>query len=188
MGKTKIGPKTVLYPMPSVLVGTVIENRANFMTAAWSGIACSSPPSISVAIQPPRYTYKGVQENETFSINIPSADMAKAVDYCGIYSGKNTDKSKLFSVFYGSIETAPLIEECPVNFECRMTHALELGSHTLFIGQIIETHVSNDCFDGKKIITDMVNPLIFTASTRQYHSLGEAIGPAFNIGKKDGDS
>ena len=185
MNKTKIGPKTVLYPMPAVLVGTMIENRPNFMTAAWAGIACSSPPSISVAIQPPRYTYKGIEDNKTFSINVPPADLVKEVDFCGIYSGRDTDKSKLFKIFYGSIETAPLIEECPVNFECRMSHSLELGSHTLYIGQIVETHVSNDCMEDGKIDTDRVNPLIFTASTRQYHRLGEAIALAFSVGKKE---
>jgi len=187
MVKTKIGPKTVLYPMPAVLVGTLIDNKPNFMTAAWSGIACSSPPSISVAIQPPRYTYKGIEENKAFSINIPSADMVKEVDFCGIYSGRDTDKSQLFTIFYGEIEAAPLIEECPINFECRTTHSLELGSHTLFIGQIIETHVSNDCIGKEAIDTDGVNPLIFAAPTRQYHRMGEAIAPAFSIGRKDRD-
>ena len=185
MDKTKIGPKTVLYPMPAVLVGTLINNIPNFMTAAWSGIACSNPPSVSVAVQPPRYTYKGIEENKTFSINVPSADMVKEVDFCGIYSGRNTDKSQLFKIFYGSIETAPLIEECPINLECRVSNSLELGSHTLFIGQIVETHVSNDCFNKESIDTGRVNPLIFAAPTRQYHRLGETVAPAFSIGRKE---
>ena len=184
MTKEKIGPKTLLYPMPAVLVGTKIDNRPNFMTAAWSGIACSNPPCISVAIQPIRYSYKGIQENKTFSINVPSAGMAKEVDFCGIYSGRNDDKSKMFRVFYGEIETAPLIEECPLNFECRVIQNIDLGSHTLFIGEIVETHVSSDCLNGADIDTETVDPLIFTVSTRQYHRLGEAIAPAFSVGKK----
>lgn len=184
MKKNKIGPQTLLYPMPAVLVGTVIDNRPNFMTAAWSGIACSKPPCISVAIQPIRYTHKGILENNMFSINIPSADMVKEVDFCGIYSGKKDDKSAIFRVFYGDVETAPLIEECPLNFECKVIQSLELGSHTLFIGEVLETHVSSNCMNEKNIDTGFVNPLIFTASTRQYHRIGEAVAPAFSIGKK----
>ena len=184
MAKEKIGPKTLLYPMPAVLVGTVIDNRPNFMTAAWCGVACSTPPCFSVAIQPPRYSHNGIRDNKTFSINVPSADMVKEVDFCGIYSGRNDDKSTMFRVFYGEIETAPLIEECPLNFECRVIQALELGSHTLFIGEVLETHVSSNCMSGETIDTERVNPLIFTAATRQYHRLGEVIAPAFSIGKK----
>ena len=184
MNKTKIGPRTLLYPMPAVLVGTLIDGKPNFMTAAWSGIACSNPPCISVAIQPPRYTYKGIEQNKTFSINVPSSDLVKEVDFCGIYSGRNDDKSSLFKVFYGSVETAPLIEECPINLECNMTHSLELGSHTLFIGEIIETHISDSCLNGQNIDTRSIDPLIFVAPTRQYHRLGESVAPAFDIGKK----
>jgi len=110
--------------------------------------------------------------------------MAGAVDFCGIYSGAREDKSKIFNVFYGAIETAPLVEECPVNFECRVIRELELGSHTLFIGEIMETHVSEDCLIDERIDTAKVDPLIFTAATRQYNRLGEAVGQAFSIGKK----
>jgi len=110
--------------------------------------------------------------------------MVEEVDFCGIYSGRNDDKSTMFRVFYGDIATAPLIEECPLNFECSVIQNLELGSHTLFIGEIVETHVSNNCLSGEIIDTEIVNPLIFTAATRQYHRLGEAIAPAFSIGKK----
>jgi flavin reductase (DIM6/NTAB) family NADH-FMN oxidoreductase RutF len=184
MDKTKIGPRTFLYPMPAVLVGTMIDNKPNFMTAAWSGIACSNPPCISVAIQPPRYTYKGVEENKAFSINVPSADMAKVVDFCGIYSGRNDDKAALFNIFYGDVKTAPLIEECPINLECKLVQSLELGSHTLYIGEITESHVSNDCMEGENIDTKKVDPLIFVAPTRQYHRLGETVAPAFQVGKK----
>jgi len=187
MSKTKIGPQTVLYPMPAVLIGTVIEGKPNFMTAAWSGVACSNPPCISVAVQPPRYSYRGIEENKSFSINVPTANMAENVDFCGIYSGRKDDKSKLFNIFYGAIETAPLIEECPVNFECKLAQSIVLGSHTLFIGEITETHVSNNCLNNDKIETEKVNPLIFVFPTRQYHRLGEAVAPAFSIGRKDQD-
>jgi flavin reductase (DIM6/NTAB) family NADH-FMN oxidoreductase RutF len=107
--KKAIGPQTLLYPMPAVLVGTQVQGKPNFMTAAWCGIAASTPPAISVAIRPARFTFEGISENNTFSINIPSADMAEKVDHCGIYSGHKVDKSQIFEVAYGKLNTAPLI-------------------------------------------------------------------------------
>ncbi|NTV38267.1 MAG: flavin reductase family protein, partial [Anaerolineales bacterium] len=92
-----------------------------------------------VGIQPVRYTIKGIREHGTFSINIPSVKTAKMVDYCGLYSGKKKDKSHIFRTFYGTLETAPLIDECPVNLECAVKHSLDLGSHILFVGEIVET-------------------------------------------------
>jgi len=86
MEKIKLGPQTLLYPMPAVLVGANVDLKANFMTAAWCGIAASSPPAISVALQKVRHTLKGIHEQGTFSINVPSTSLARKVDYCGIYS------------------------------------------------------------------------------------------------------
>ena len=95
MEKVKLGPQTMLYPMPAVLVGAKVDEKPNFMTAAWCGIAAHSPPALSVALQKVRYTLRGIKEQGTFSINIPSADMAKKADFCGIYSGKKRDKSQI---------------------------------------------------------------------------------------------
>ena len=111
--------------------------------------------------------------------------MAGKVDFCGIYSGKSEDKSRLFKIFYGSIKTAPLIEECPINFECELIQSIELGSHTLFIGQIMETHVSDHCFENNRIVTETVDPLIFVGPTRQYHRLGKTVAQAFHVGRKE---
>ena len=138
MEKSKLGPQTLLYPMPAVLVGAMVGEKPNFMTAAWCGIAASKPPAISVALQKIRHTLKGIKEHDTFSINVPSTTIAEQVDYCGIYSGKKRDKSELFNVFFGVLETAPLIQECPVNLECQVIHTLDLKSHELLIGEILE--------------------------------------------------
>ena len=182
--KKAIGPQTLLYPMPAVLVGTVVNEKPTFMTAAWCGIAASTPPAISVGVRSARYTYQGISENNTFSINIPSADLVEKVDYCGIYSGHKVDKSQIFRVDYGKLMTAPLIQECPVNLECRVIHSLDLGSHTLFIGEIIETYVNEGCWDGQKADPAKIDPVIYTESVRQYRRLGEIIGRAWEVGKK----
>ena len=183
MEKIKFGPQTLLYPMPAVLVGANINEKPNFMTAAWCAIAAQKPPAISVAIRETRYTLEGVRENGSFSINVPSSEMVKKTDYCGVYSGKKNDKSQIFKVFYGDLTTAPLIQECPLNLECKVIHYLDLGSHTLVVGEIIETYLSEDCLTDGKADPGKIDPLIYAPGTIKYHRLGEDIGSAFKIGK-----
>lgn len=183
MDKKKLGPDPLLYPMPAVLVGAMVKDKPNFMTAAWCGIAAYKPPALSVALRKDRYTLKGIKENETFSINVASSAMVKKTDFCGLYSGKTKDKSGIFTTFYGELKTAPLIEECPVNLECKLLQCLDLGSHTLVIGEIIETYMTEECMDNGKGDPGKIDPLIYIPSTMEYHRLGEAIGPAFKIGK-----
>jgi len=184
MEKIKLGPQTLLYPMPAVLVGADVNEKPNLMTAAWCGIASHEPPAVAVAVRKNRYTLEGIRKNETFSINVPSSDMAKETDYCGLYSGKNTDKSQIFKIFYGALKTAPLIQECPVNLECKVIHYLDLGSHTLVVGEIIETYITDNCTSDGKADPEKIDPLIFIPGTQEYHSLGKAIAPAFKVGKK----
>lgn len=184
MKKVKLGPKTILYPMPAVLVGAQVKGKPNFMTAAWCGIVASTPPAISAAVRPARYTFDGISANRTFSINIPSAGQVEKVDYCGIYSGHKVDKSQIFKVYYGKLGTAPLIEECPVNLECQVIQSLELSSHILFIGEIVETYVNEDCLTDDKVDPAKIDPLIYSTVARQYQRLGEVVGRAWEIGKK----
>jgi flavin reductase (DIM6/NTAB) family NADH-FMN oxidoreductase RutF len=183
--KVALGPRTLLYPMPAFLIGADIAGRPNFMTAAWSGIACSSPPMLTVALQHHRYTLKGIKENGVFSVNVPSADLVKEADYCGIVSGEREDKVAVckFEVFYGSLKTAPMIAQCPVNLECEVMHMLDLGSHELVVGQIEEVHVSEDCLtDGEPDLLK-INPLIYcTGAEKTYHAFGEKLAQAFSVG------
>jgi len=183
MEKIKFGPQTLLYPMPAVLVGANINEKPNFMTAAWCAIAAEKPPAVSVAIRKERYTLEGVRENGTFSINVPSTYMVKKTDYCGVYSGKKNDKSQIFKVFYGDLKTAPLIQECPLNLECKVIHYLNVGSHTLVVGEIIETYLSEDCLTDGKVDPGKIDPLIYSPDATKYHRLGEVIASAFKAGK-----
>jgi len=184
MEKVKFGPQTLLYPMPAVLVGAKVDGKPNFMTAAWCGIMASEPPALAVGLRKNRHTLKGVEENRTFSINVPSADLVQKVDYCGIYSGKTRDKSEIFQSFYGVVESAPLIAECPVNLECRLVHTLDLKSHYLVVGEIIETHVSKHCLTDGKPDPKKIDPLVYTAGVQQYQRLGEAVAKAFYVGRE----
>lgn len=187
MNKVLMGPRTLIYPMPVVLVGANIDDKPNFMAVAWCGVANSQPPMISVAIQPRRYTYRGIRQNSTFSVNIPSVDLIKEADYCGMISGARANKVEVcqFSVFYGKLSSAPLIEQCPVNLECEVQHILELGSHSLIVGRVEETHVSESCLTDGKPDVDKIKPLIYiTEPARKYQAFGEVVGKAFSIGRE----
>lgn len=184
MSKTKIGPSTLIYPMPTLLVGAEVDGKPNFLAIAWAGIANGTPPMISVALRHERYTLEGIKQNETFSVNVPSVDLVKEADYCGVRSGANVDKVAAckFKVFYGEVEKAPLIEQCPVNLECRVAHMLELGSHCLIVGRIEEAHVSDDCLTDGRPDADKIRPFIFVSPPRHYQAFGEVIGKAFSVG------
>lgn len=184
MNKTRLGPEALLFPTPSVLVGSVVDGRVNFMTAAWCGIASSKPPAIAVAIRAERHTLKGILAHKEFSINVPTAQMAKAVDFCGIYSGRREDKSTIFELFNGDLKHAPLVDACPVNLECRLRHTLDLGAHILVIGEVIQSHVNENCLTDGKPDANKIDPLIFSPGTGNYQRLGEIVGQAFSIGKK----
>lgn len=187
MDKTKIGPQTILYPMPAALIGASVDNKANFMTAAWVSIVNMEPPMIGVAVRYERYTGKGIKQTRTFSVNIPSSELVKEVDYCGIVSGKKQDKAAIcnFKIFYGELKTAPMIEQCRVNLECILEKTVNNESHELIIGKIVQVYVNKDCLtDGKPDVT-RINPLIFcTGHELYYYELGRKVAPAFKVGKE----
>jgi flavin reductase (DIM6/NTAB) family NADH-FMN oxidoreductase RutF len=187
MGKILMGPQTLIYPAPAVLVGANVDGKPNFMTVAWCGIANGEPPTVSVALRHIRYTLRGIRQTLTFSVNVPSTDMVKETDYCGIISGSKVNKVAVcgFKVFYGKLGDAPLIEQCPVNLECKVMHMLDLGSHSLIIGRIEETHVSESCLtDGQPDVTK-IRPFAYaTAPARHYQALGEVVAKAFSIGNE----
>ena len=184
MNKKTFGPQPLLYPMPAVLIGVKVEGKANFMTAAWCGITAYKPPSLMVGINKERYTLKGIKPQGVFSVNVPSADQVKMVDYCGIYSGAKKDKSKLFKLFYGALKKAPLIEACPVNLECQVRHLLDMESHIVVLGEITETYVSDSCLTNGKVDSKKIDPLVFSFPDGRYWRMGEAIARAFQAGKE----
>jgi flavin reductase (DIM6/NTAB) family NADH-FMN oxidoreductase RutF len=189
MAKVKITANRWMYPRPALLVGSNVDGKANFMAVGGGGVACAEPPMIAVPIRHHQYTLRGIYQNLTFSINIPSVDQVKETDYCGIVSGAKVDKVKAckFNIFYGALETAPLIEQCPLNLECRVVHILNLGIHAFVIGEVKESHISEDCLtDGKPDVNKM-KPMIFNLESREYSTFGEVIGKAFSIGRELSD-
>jgi len=186
MGKVALGPQTLIYPMPAMLVGANVNGTPNFMAVAWGGIACSDPPMISVAIRHARHTLKGIKQNQVFSVNIPSVEQVKETDYCGMVSGSKADKVRAcrFEVFYGKLGNAPLIKQCPVNLECKVVQVLNLGSHSLVIGRVEETYVSEDCLREGRPDVDKIKPLTYvTSPAARYQGLGEVVGKAWSVGR-----
>jgi len=184
MSKKKLGPLPILWPHPAVLVGATTDGKPDFVAVAWAGIVAGSPPCVAIGLQPHRYSLKGIYQNMTFSVNIPSCDLVKETDYCGLVSGAKTDKVRDcgFKVFYGDLKTAPLIEQCPINLECQAIHLLNLGSHILVVGKIVETHFSEDCLTEGKPDVMKVKPFAFGPGG--YLAIGEPFAEAFKIGRE----
>jgi flavin reductase (DIM6/NTAB) family NADH-FMN oxidoreductase RutF len=187
MGKTKLesgmGPTPILAAYPVVMVGSMVDGKADFATVAWTGVAASVPPTISVALQHHRYSLRGIRQNMAFSVNIPSVDLVKETDFCGLVSGARVDKVKRcnFKVFFGKQDQAPLIEACPVVHACEVVQIVNLGSHELIIGRIVETYVSDDCMTDGRPDPGKMHPLIY--SGRGYSAVGPSLGAAFDVGK-----
>jgi flavin reductase (DIM6/NTAB) family NADH-FMN oxidoreductase RutF len=186
MGKVKLdlkgGPLPILGVYPAILIGSNVDGKPDFATVAWTGVAASVPPSITIALQHHRYSLKGIRQNMTFSVNIPSTGQVKETDYCGLASGASADKAAdcRFRVFYGKLAGAPLIEQCPINHSCEVIQILNLGSHELIVGKIVETHVSESCLSGGRPDLSKVQPFVFGG--RGYYAIGDYIGDAFRCG------
>jgi len=183
--KVTQGPQTFFYPLPVLLIGAMVDGKPNFMTAAFGGLANGKPPMLSVGIVRSRYTWGGIKVGGSFSVNIPSAAQAREVDFCGLESGSKTDKVERcgFTVFYGDLKTAPLIEQCPVNLECVAKHIIDLDMHSLVVADIVQTHVSEDCLTDGALDVMKVDPIVYlTAPARKYVRVGEVIGDAFKMG------
>jgi flavin reductase (DIM6/NTAB) family NADH-FMN oxidoreductase RutF len=185
MEKIPIGAKTFLYPNPTTLVGANVRGKPNFLAIGYCGIVQHSPAMIAVGSSKAHYTNAGIKENGTFSVNIPSEEMVRITDYCGIVSGKTVDKSTLFETFYGTLGTAPMIKECPINLECKLVQTLDYGyTHEVFIGEIVEAYSEERYLTGGLPDIKKIKPIVFSMHDYNYWKIGEHLGRGFNIGKK----
>jgi flavin reductase (DIM6/NTAB) family NADH-FMN oxidoreductase RutF len=184
MEKQPIGARTYLYPMPVVLVGAKVEGKPNYLPIAYCGIVQHTPAMIAVTLGKAHHTNRGIKELQTFSVNIPAEDMVLVTDYCGLHSGKDTDKSGLFTTFFGKLESAPMIEECPLNLECKLVQMLDFGgANEVFIGEIVEAYSSPAYLtDGLPDITKL-RPISFSMHDNTYWGVGEYLGRAWSVGK-----
>ena len=186
--KASIGPKTILYPAPALVVGTYDrEGKPNVMTAAWGGICCSSPPCVTVSLRKATYTYNNIREQKAYTLSIPSEKYVRETDYFGMVSGKDEDKfaSTGFTPVRSELVNAPYVGEFPLVLECELLHTFEIGLHTQFIGEILDVKADQDLL-GTDGLPDMgkVKPVVFGLGVRSYFGIGDFLGEAFSIGKE----
>lgn len=175
----------LLYPTPTTIVGAIVDDKPNFITIAHIGIVKHAKPFlISLSLGKTHYTNAGIKANKAFSVNIPSEDLVVATDYVGLVSGKKTDKSGVFEIFYGNLQSAPMIEECPINMECRLYDVYDTPTHDLFIGEIVETYADAAVLQNGKVDLARVRPLLFDMSSIKYWSIGQTVANCWNIGKQ----
>jgi flavin reductase (DIM6/NTAB) family NADH-FMN oxidoreductase RutF len=181
--KQKLGVFNALYPLPTTLVGALVGGKPNFITIAHVGVlTLGEPECVSLGINKSHYTNAGIKENKNLSINIPSQDLVQETDYCGLVTGKNTDKAAIFEVFYGELETAPMIAQCPVNMECRLYDVVDFPNHDLFICEIVQTHVDESVMSEGKVDISKIKPLLFDMPRKRYWTLGPDIAGCWNVG------
>lgn len=186
MRKQELTPRC-LIPIRSILiVGANVWGKANYFEVGGGGPVSTDPPMVALPIRHERYTLKGILENRTFSINIPSVEMVKEADYCGIVSGVKTDKVSdcHFDIFYGKVGTAPMIEQCPINMECSVVHILSTNSHAIVIGRIDGTYVSYELLLEGKPDLDKLSPLLWFSDKARYVTIGKTIGKSSSIGNE----
>jgi flavin reductase (DIM6/NTAB) family NADH-FMN oxidoreductase RutF len=180
--KINIGNNVYVYPMPVTLVGAQVEGKANFMAVGWVSRVNANPPYIGIGINKNHYTTKGILENGSFSVNFPSADMAKKTDYSGIVSGKKEDKSRLFEIFYGELDIAPMIKECPLNLECGLVETMEFPTNYFFVGEILEAYSEEQYLTQGKPDIEKMKPLLLTMPDNCYWTIGDYKGAAWKTG------
>ena len=176
----------LLSPVPAVLVSLGDEKEKNVFTVAWTGTLNTKPPKTYISVRPERYSYQIIEKTGEFVINLPSCDLVKAVDYCGVKSGKNTDKFKDMSLTaMKSVSVgAPFIAECPISIECKVCDKIHLGTHTMFIADILKISVKNEFIDKNgKLLIKKCNLLAYAHG--EYFSLGNTLGTfGYSVRKK----
>lgn len=150
MDKVKLKGSVILNPVPVVLVTSRNkEGKNNVFTVGWTGTINTKPPMLYISVRPERLSYEYIKESMDFVVNLPSSNLVKAVDYCGVRSGKRYDKiSEMgFTLKESDHVSAPYIEECPINIECKVTNIIPLGTHDMFIAEVLGSHINENLFD-----------------------------------------
>ena len=180
--KEKLGVTNALYPLVTALVGATVAGKPDFATVAHVGIA--HPKGITLGIGKTHLTNEGIRANRTFSVNLPSEDMAVVTDYVGMVSGRKEDKSGIFTVFYGELDTAPMIEQCKVTMELKLIQHVELPTHDLFVGEIVGAYADLEVLTNGVVDIAKLRPLLFDMASKKYWSLGEPVAKCWSVGKE----
>ncbi len=188
MGKQIWKPGNMLYPVPTVMV-TVADKKgnSNIITVAWTGTVCTNPPMISISVRPERFSYSMLEEMGEFVVNLATKELAFATDFCGVKSGREVDKFQELCLTQGKAVKVkvPVIKESPVNIECKVIEKRELGSHTMFLAEVVAVQAEERYLDKKgKFDLSLAKPIVY--SHGEYFCLGEKLGKfGYSIRKKE---
>lgn len=181
-------PGNMLYPLPAVMVSCKRPGeKANIITVAWTGTVCTNPPMVYISVRPERYSYDIIKETKEFVINLTTEELSFATDYCGVRSGKDVDKFKEMKLHEEASEviSAPGILESPVNIECRVVEIKELGSHHMFLAEVVKVHVKESLLDETGRF-DLARAGLINYSHGEYFTQGEKVGSfGYSVKKKN---
>lgn len=171
-------PGNMLYPLPAVMVSvTDGQGNENIITVAWTGTICTNPPMVYISVRPSRYSYEMLKKTGEFVINLTTEELAFATDYCGVRSGRDVDKFKEAHLTKEPAQfvKAPMIKESPVSIECRVTEVKELGSHHMFLAEVLAVHVQQEYIDkNNKFQLNKAKPIVY--SHGEYLGTGKSLG------------
>ena len=179
MNKIKIANQPV-GPFSAMLVGAIVSEKPTYTTVGAGGCACLDPV-LCVSLKNTHYITQGIMKTGYFSVNIPSSSQVKETDFCGIVSGKDADKSKIFNSFYDPAGRAPLIEECPLNFLCKVESNKKIRGFTMFFGEIAAVYISQKCLTDGRPDPLKIDPIIMMGFS--YCNLNSVLGRPFAEGK-----
>lgn len=186
MSKKIWKPGTFVYPIPAVLVTSGDMKNSNILTVAWNGILNTNPAIVYISVRPERYSYKLIKENKEFAINLTNEKLAFATDWCGVRSGAKFDKFKEMKLTKEKAEfiKAPLIKESPVSIECKVIEERNLGSHTMFVAEVLSIDADEKYIDEKGAF-DISKCDLIAYANGGYYKLGKKIGKfGFSVAKK----
>ena len=171
-------PGNMLYPLPAVMVSvTDGQGNDNIITVAWTGTICTNPPMVYISVRPSRYSYEMLKKTGEFVINLTTEELAFATDYCGVRSGRYVDKFKEAHLTKEPAQfvKAPMIKESPVSIECRVTEVKELGSHHMFLAEVLAVHAQQEYIDkNNKFQLNKAKPIVY--SHGEYLGTGKSLG------------
>ena len=183
MSHTAFNAKLYALPTTQLILGTRVDDEVNFMALAWATRVNYQPPLIGIAVNKNHMSHRGILQNKEFSLCMPNREMVAKTDYVGLVSARKVNKSEIFEVFYGDLQHAPLIRECPLNLELQLYEPIDLPTNTVFIGEITGSWCEERCLaEGKPDITK-IDPFVLTMPDNRYWSIGEQVGNAWKDGK-----
>ena len=171
-------PGTMIYPLPAVLVSVgASEEEYNLFTVAWTGTVCTNPPMCYISVRPERHSYEILKRTGEFVINLTTAQLARATDWCGVRSGRDYDKFKEMGLtpVAAAVVQAPVVKESPVSIECRVSHVIPLGSHDMFIADVVNVLVDEEYIDAESGKLDLQRAELITYSHGEYFRRGDVI-------------